>query len=308
MVEKGKLGTLEFPMKFEVMNKGLAVLAPLPLQLTPMISASSGDIAAASSVNGIRREDRLPQWGYQETKDFIAVRAELEMNFTQTKRNKLLWEVISSKMRERGYRRSADQCKCKWKNLVSKYKVLETSEQDNGRQCPFFEELQAIFCDRNKNVDRLLLETETWIRPKKKVRLGEKSSDEYSDEDEDEDEETGGEQLLKRKKRKAEKEKQKLTADRSRANSMQEVLEDFFQQQQRMEMLWREVFERREQEHKLRQQEWRESMEKLEKERIFREQVWREREERRRAREEARAEKRDALFTTLLTRLAREEL
>jgi hypothetical protein len=73
------------------------------------------------------RDERLPtqlQWSQQETREFIAIRAELERDFTASKRNKTLWEVVSSKMRERGYRRSPEQCKCKWKNLVNRYKVF----------------------------------------------------------------------------------------------------------------------------------------------------------------------------------------
>ena len=65
-----------------------------------------------------------PQWGLQETKEFIGIRAELEKDFTVTKRNKTLWEMVSAKMREKGYRRTPEQCKCKWKNLVNRYKVL----------------------------------------------------------------------------------------------------------------------------------------------------------------------------------------
>ena len=67
--------------------------------------------------------DRFPQWSIQETKEFLMIRAELDRSFMETKRNKLLWEVISTKMREKGYNRSAEQCKCKWKNLVTRYKV-----------------------------------------------------------------------------------------------------------------------------------------------------------------------------------------
>ena len=67
--------------------------------------------------------DRFPQWSIQETKEFLMIRAELDRSFMETKRNKLLWEVISTRMREKGYNRSADQCKCKWKNLVTRYKV-----------------------------------------------------------------------------------------------------------------------------------------------------------------------------------------
>lgn len=270
----------------------------------------------------LKKEDRIPQWGYHETKEFISIRAELEKDFTQTKRNKTLWELIERKMKEKGYRRSADQCKCKWKNLVNRYKGKETSEPDyefsqgkdpadpeNGRPCPFFDELDAIFKERAKNSERLLLEAEPGSRGKKKGKRGKtKSSDEDSDEDDD-DEESEEDRVVQRKKRKNEKDnnRPRVTAEKYRANSMQEVLEDFFQQQQRVEEQWRESVERREQERRMREQEWRDAMEKLEQERITRELMWREREEQRRARDEARAQKRDDLFAALLSKLAQDE-
>jgi hypothetical protein len=68
--------------------------------------------------------DRFPQWSIQETKEFLMIRSELDQTFMETKRNKQLWEVISNNMKEKGYHRSAEQCKCKWKNLVTRYKVL----------------------------------------------------------------------------------------------------------------------------------------------------------------------------------------
>lgn len=90
--------------------------------LKPVTSSMiSGEMSPAPG-----REERAPaqpQWSQQETREFIAIRAELERDFTASKRNKTLWEVVSSNMRERGYRRSPEQCKCKWKNLVNRYKV-----------------------------------------------------------------------------------------------------------------------------------------------------------------------------------------
>lgn len=92
-----------------------------PSLLIPTTSIISREMSPAPV-----REERLPsqpQWSQQETREFIAIRAELERDFTASKRNKTLWEVVSAKMRERGYRRSPEQCKCKWKNLVNRYKV-----------------------------------------------------------------------------------------------------------------------------------------------------------------------------------------
>lgn len=109
----------------------MTAMAALPLQ-SPSMDAEMNQSQLK------RKDDRIPQWGHQETREFIAIRAELEKDFTQTKRNKTLWEIIAGKMKSKGYRRSAEQCKCKWKNLVNRYKGKETSEPDNGRQCPFF--------------------------------------------------------------------------------------------------------------------------------------------------------------------------
>lgn len=53
--------------------------------------------------------------------------------------------------------------------------------------------------------------------------------------------------------------------------------------------------------------EWRQTMERLEREKIMMEQAWREREEQRKVREESRAEKRDALLTTLLNKLLQDK-
>ncbi|XP_043695767.1 trihelix transcription factor GT-3b-like [Telopea speciosissima] len=298
-------------------NEGLGrmnMISSLPLQVQPSTSEMQ-----STSVS-LKKDDRVPQWSHQETKDFIAIRAELERDFTVTKRNKTLWESVAVKMKKRGYRRSPDQCKCKWKNLVNRYKGKETSDPENGRQCPFFEELHAVFIEREKNMQRLLLESEVGnVQAKKKVKKlsgGDRSSDDFSEDDEEDEDESEEERLTRsgnRRKRKADKEKhqQQPRTERSvriNGGSIQEMLQEFFNQQQRMEMQWRETMERRAQERRLLEQEWRNSMEKLERERLMMEQAWREREEQRRMREERRVEEKDALLTSLLNKLLNENL
>ncbi|XVE65441.1 hypothetical protein DITRI_Ditri07aG0181000 [Diplodiscus trichospermus] len=254
------------------------------------------------------------QWGQEETRELILIRGELERDFTTAKRNKTLWEIVSSRMRDRGYSRTPDQCKCKWKNLLNRYKGKETCDPENGRQFPFFEELHAVFTERAKNMQRLLLESEAGTQAKKRIKRisADRSSDELSeeeDDDEDESEEERPSRSISRK-RKADR----IVSDKSTgpnsgtststaATGLQEMLREFFHQQQRMEMQWREMMERRARERQLFEEEWRQSMEKLERDRLMVEQAWREREEQRRLREEGRAERRDALLTTLLNKL-----
>ncbi|KAJ0970930.1 hypothetical protein J5N97_018889 [Dioscorea zingiberensis] len=295
---------------------GLGML--LPVQLTPAemaaaVSGGGGGGGGGGSHRVAGKEgERVPQWSQAETRDFIAIRAELERDFTVSKRNKTLWEVVSTRMRERGYRRSPEQCKCKWKNLVNRYKGKETSDPENGRQCPFFKELHAVFQERERNMHRHLLESESGAsQAKKKLKRlsGDRSSEECSEDDDEDDEDSDDERLSKSRKKKPEKAQQQKGTDKSRSSSsVHDVLQEFLQQQQRMEAQWQEMMDRRAQERRMFEQEWRQTMEKLERERLMLEQAWREREEQRRIREETRAEKRDALLTTLLNKLIHEGL
>ncbi|KAJ4971583.1 hypothetical protein NE237_004682 [Protea cynaroides] len=251
------------------------------------------------TVNLVETGDRFPQWSIQETREFLAIRAELDRTFMETKRNKLLWEVISSKMKEKGYTRSPEQCKCKWKNLVTRYKGCETMELESMRQqFPFYNELQAIFTVRMQRM--LWLEAEAATAggnsKKKGVRL---SSDD--EDDNDEDDEYKGSNKKRMKKGKV------IGTSGSNTNNLQVILDNFMRQQIQMEVQWREVVEAREEERRLKEMEWRQTMEALEKERVMMDRRWREREEQRRIREEARAEKRDALITALMNKLRREE-
>ncbi|XAR50833.1 hypothetical protein NMG60_11005282 [Bertholletia excelsa] len=248
--------------------------------------------------------DRFPQWSIQETRDFLMIRAELDPTFMETKRNKPLWEVIATRMKEKGYNRSAEQCKCKWKNLVTRYKGCETMEAEGMRQqFPFYSELQAIFAGRMQRM--LWMEAEgTGGSKKKSVQLS--SEDEDENEDEDEDRGTGG--ISSKKKRKVLKGGSTSGISSSGSNNLREMLEDFMKQQMQLEMQWLKAYEAREEERRLKEMEWRQTMEALESEKVMMERRWREREEQRRMREEARAEKRDALVTALLSKLRREDL
>lgn len=244
--------------------------------------------------------DRFPQWSIQETRDFLMIRAELDQTFMETKRNKLLWEVIATKMKEKGYNRSPEQCKCKWKNLVTRYKGCETLEPEALRQqFPFYNELQAIFAAR---MQRML-----WIEAEGGGggASGSKKKAISSDEEE-ENEDSEGEKVGK-KKRKIKGNIVGSSSGNNLVSSFKEILDDFMKQQMAMEMQWLKAFEAKEEERRIKEMEWRQTMEALENERLMMERRWREREEQRRVREEARAEKRDALITALLNKLRRED-
>ncbi|XP_068644636.1 trihelix transcription factor GT-3b-like [Aristolochia californica] len=250
--------------------------------------------------------DRFPQWSQNETREFIAIRAELDRTFMETKRNRLLWDLISNRMREKGFHRSAEQCKCKWKNLVTRYKGSETMDPEAIRQFPFQEELRAIFAAR---MQRLLWQQESDSAAagssgvKKTVK-----SDEEEEESMDEcDADKGG-----KKKRKlgptGRGDNRNTSSSTGTSSNAYEMLEEFLKNQLRIEMQWCKDEEVREEERRAKEKEWRQNMETLERERILMDRRWREKEEQRRAREEARAERRDQLITALLNKLIHESI
>ncbi|KAK4432276.1 Trihelix transcription factor GT-3b [Sesamum alatum] len=258
--------------------------------------------AAGVSIDSGGGSDRFPQWSIQETRDFLIIRAELDPTFMDTKRNKLLWELVSTRMKQKGYNRSPGQCKCKWKNLVTRYKGCETMEAEEMRQqFPFYNEMQAIFTARMQRI--LWLEAEgggAATTSKNKKALLPFSSDEEDDESEGE---KGGGGVKKKRKLKVTTAGGGSSSKNSILNGIRGIMEKFMKQQMEMEMQWMKAYEEREEERRGKEMEWRERIEALEKERMMMETRWREREEQRKGREEARAQTRDALITALLNKL-----
>ncbi|KAK1412398.1 hypothetical protein QVD17_33621 [Tagetes erecta] len=247
--------------------------------------------------------DRFPQWSLQETRDFLMIRAELDPTFMETKRNKVLWELVSTKMKERGYNRSADQCKCKWKNLVTRYKGFETMEQEGMRQqFPFYNELQAIFTGRMQRMLWMEAEGGGSSSTKKRALMHNLSSD---DEDENENEESDVDKANKKKKKTT---TTSVNKDSSSSSALlKEVMDKLMKQQMQIESEWMKLYERREEERRMREMEWRQRMEALENDKIMFDRRWREKEEERRIKEETRSEKRDALITLLLNKLRQQD-
>lgn len=175
-----------------------------------------------------------------------------------------------------------------------------------------------MFTERAKNMQRLHLESEgTSVQAKKRLKGygGNQSSDELLEADDEDEDDSDDERPSKAGSRKRKAEKVVINkrsggtsgvSGRSSGADIFDTLKEFFKQQQVMEMQWRDMMERRAHERLLFEQEWRQSMEKLERERLINEQAWREQEEQRRLREENRAERRDALLTTLLNKLLHE--
>nr|XP_043622705.1 trihelix transcription factor GT-3a-like [Erigeron canadensis] len=244
--------------------------------------------------------ERFTQWSVQETRDFLMMRAELDQTFMETKRNKLLWEVIAKKMNERGYNRSAEQCKAKWKNLVTRYKGCEAVEHDGMRQqFPHYNDMQAIFSAR---MQRMLWMEAEGVASGSKKRMMELSSD---------DDEPNEESHIEKTNKKLKTTKSSRTGNNpssSIASNLKEILDEFMKQQMHIEKQWMEIFEAKEEERRSKEIAWQEKMEVLANERRMLDQRWREREEQRMVKEEVRSQKWDALVTELLEKIRSQDM
>nr|XP_055062902.1 myb/SANT-like DNA-binding domain-containing protein 2 [Misgurnus anguillicaudatus] len=99
------------------------------------------DAAESSQWKGSEVTDLINIWGDS------SIQAKLEGSY----RNRAVYENISRKMTECGYRRSWLQCQRKIKSIRAKYKEVKDWNKRIGRQritCPFYEELDRILGDK----------------------------------------------------------------------------------------------------------------------------------------------------------------
>lgn len=95
---------------------------------------------------------RAETWVQDEIRCLIALRREMDGLFNTSKSNKHLWEQISTKMRERGFDRSASMCTDKWRNLLKEFKKLKHHDRGNGlAKMLCYQEIEEILRERNKN-------------------------------------------------------------------------------------------------------------------------------------------------------------
>lgn len=285
------------------------------------------------SSSSLERE-RLPQWSHAETAAFLAIRAELDHSFLTTKRNKALWEAVSNRLAAQGFARTPDQCKSKWKNLVTRFKGTEAAaaaavlpaESDPvagasaaARQFPFHDEVRRIFEARAERAERArALERKRAkgkdVRPEDDEGGGGGGGDEDDDEDEEIEaaemmagaEEAGSRVPAEERGAARKRRRKQLSAARSRSADQGEVeamLREFMRRQAEMEERWLEAAEAREAERRAREEEWRAAMVALGEERLALVRRWREREEAWRTRAEEREERRHQLVAALLAKL-----
>ncbi|KAG2262350.1 hypothetical protein Bca52824_069429 [Brassica carinata] len=264
--------------------------------------------------------ERIPQWSLEETKELLGIREELDQTFMETKRNKLLWEVVAAKMADKGFAGPQNSVRASGRTssldtrrvkLLSQ-KLLDSSSRTTTRSNRFTQRECKECCGQKPQKQALLR------REKHQF-----SSDEEEEEDIEELNQDINEELLsfvETHKKDAEvittstftnpKKRAKKGKGTSKAevagSTLKEMLEDFMRQTVKMEKEWRDAWEMKTREKEKREKEWQRRMAELEEERAAAERRWMEREDERRLREEARAQKRDTLISILLNKLNRD--
>jgi hypothetical protein len=265
------------------------------------------------SSSSLERE-RLPQWSHAETAAFLSIRAELDQSFLTTKRNKALWEAVSARLAAQGFARTPDQCKSKWKNLVTRFKGTEAAappaEGDPAaaaaRLFPFHDEMRRIFDDRAEMARALERDKAKGkdVRPEDDEGGGGGGEEDDQDyEIEPGEEEAGGRVPAERGEARKRRRKQAPRSSADQQGEVEAMLREFMRQQTEMEERWMEAAEAREAERRAREDEWRTAMVALGEERLALVRRWRDREDAWRARAEEREERRHQLVAALLAKL-----
>uniref|UniRef100_A0ACD5ZJT6 Uncharacterized protein n=1 Tax=Avena sativa TaxID=4498 RepID=A0ACD5ZJT6_AVESA len=142
--------------------------APYPPP-SPMLPQPTGtnfeELAAAVTTGGgavnFHGEDNMPvdagaseagaggsgsRWPREETLALIGIRSEMDAAFRNAALKSPLWEEVSRKLAELGYRRSAKKCKEKFENVDKYYKRTKEGRagRQDGKSYRFFSELEAL--------------------------------------------------------------------------------------------------------------------------------------------------------------------
>eukprot|EP00268_Persea_americana_P002011 TRINITY_DN105_c0_g1_i2.p1 TRINITY_DN105_c0_g1~~TRINITY_DN105_c0_g1_i2.p1 ORF type:complete len:755 (+),score=178.65 TRINITY_DN105_c0_g1_i2:438-2702(+) len=94
------------------------------------------------------------RWPRQETLALLKIRLEMDAVFRDATLKGPLWEDVSRKLAELGYRRSAKKCKEKFENVHKYYKRTKEGRagRQDGKSYKFFSQLEALHSSSNPPV------------------------------------------------------------------------------------------------------------------------------------------------------------
>ncbi|XP_022762545.1 trihelix transcription factor GTL1-like isoform X2 [Durio zibethinus] len=102
-----------------------------------------GDQPEGGGVAGVASGNRWPR---QETLALLKIRSDMDATFRDATVKGPLWEDVSRKLAELGYKRSAKKCKEKFENVHKYYKRTKEGRagRQDGKSYKFFSQLEAL--------------------------------------------------------------------------------------------------------------------------------------------------------------------
>ncbi|KAL5551207.1 hypothetical protein UlMin_001383 [Ulmus minor] len=135
--------TTEQVVRFQQSSPSPEVVMAVPeQQITPQDHHQPSTGGDGSS------EPTSSRWPKQEVLALIKIRSGLEQRYQEAGPKGPLWEEISARMNQMGYKRSSKRCKEKWENINKYYKkVKESNKQrpEDAKTCPYFHQLDALY-------------------------------------------------------------------------------------------------------------------------------------------------------------------
>ncbi|XP_061338049.1 trihelix transcription factor GTL2-like [Gastrolobium bilobum] len=129
----------------------------------PLETSSIANKASSNLTSTTEKDDVGRRWPKDEVLALINLRcSSLNNNNEEKEGNKApLWERISQRMLELGYKRSAKRCKEKWENInkyFRKTKDVNRKRSLDSRTCPYFNQLSNLY-----NQGKLVLQSESHL-------------------------------------------------------------------------------------------------------------------------------------------------
>ncbi|KAJ9080137.1 hypothetical protein DSO57_1028222 [Entomophthora muscae] len=89
--------------------------------------------------------ERSDNWSVEETEALLKILIANKKRFNDIRRHPGLWAQIAAEMGTKGYCRSVDKCKNRWKVLVAKYKKNPRHHPDKFE---FFDQMSILLHDK----------------------------------------------------------------------------------------------------------------------------------------------------------------
>ncbi|XP_018438660.1 trihelix transcription factor GTL1 isoform X2 [Raphanus sativus] len=132
----------------EVVEEASPISSRPPANMEELMrfSAAADDGGGLGGGGGSSSSSSGNRWPREETLALLRIRSEMDSTFRDATLKAPLWEHVSRKLLELGYKRSAKKCKEKFENVQKYYKRTKETRggRHDGKTYKFFSQLEAL--------------------------------------------------------------------------------------------------------------------------------------------------------------------